>query len=187
MRYYSEFCGSALVFGFCLGLMGCTRAPLETPAPAPVTVSYPVERHVTDYVDFTGRTAAVDSVEIRAHVWGYLDKVNFKEGAMVKKGEVLYEIDPRPYQAALNQAKAKVALDEAQLRYNEADYNRQFALSRSNAVSQDDLEKSLSARDIAAATVGADKATVVQRQLDLDFTKVAAPICGRVSRTLVTP
>ena len=65
----------------------------------PVTVSHPVERDVTDYADFTGRTAAVDSVEVRAHVWGYLDKVNFKEGALVKKGDVLFEIDPRPYRA----------------------------------------------------------------------------------------
>jgi RND family efflux transporter MFP subunit len=168
--------------------MGCARTPDAPPsAPTPVSVSYPVERTVTNYSDFPARTAAIDSVEVRAHVWGYLDRVNFKEGAMVKKGNVLYEIDPRPYQAALNQAKAKVALDEAQLRYNEADYNRQLALSRSNAVSQDDVEKSLSARDVAAATLGADKATVVQRQLDLDFTKVTALISGRVSRTLVTP
>jgi RND family efflux transporter MFP subunit len=180
--------GSLLLLGSVLGPAGCARAPeAPTLAPTPVSVSYPVERTVTNHAEFPARTAAIDSVEVRAHVWGYLDKVNFKEGALVKKGEVLYEIDPRPYQAALNQAKAKVALDEAQLRYNEADYNRQLALNRSNAVSQDDLEKSLSARDIAAATVGADKATVVQRQLDLDFTKVAAPITGRVSRTLVTP
>ena len=71
----------------------------QAPAPTPVTVSQPVEREVTDYADFTGRTAAVDSVEVRARVWGYLDKVNFKEGALVKKGDVLFEIDPRPYQA----------------------------------------------------------------------------------------
>ena len=75
--------------------------------PVPVTVSYPVERDVTDYADFTARTAAVDSVEVRAHVWGYLDKVNFKEGALVKKGDVLFEIDPRPYQAVLNQAEGE--------------------------------------------------------------------------------
>jgi multidrug efflux pump subunit AcrA (membrane-fusion protein) len=70
---------------------------------------------VTDYADFTARTAAVDSVEVRSHVWGYLEKVNFKEGTLVTKGDVLLEIDPRPYQAMLNQAKAKVAQEEAQL------------------------------------------------------------------------
>src|SRR6266566_3236536 len=78
----------------------------------------------------TGCTAAVDSVEVRAHVWGYLDKVNFKEGALVKKGDVLFELDARPYQAALDQAKAKVAQDEAQLTYDEAEYQRNLDLFR---------------------------------------------------------
>src|SRR6266480_2303503 len=111
MRYPSTLlAGSALVLGFCLALTGCARAPSAAPAPAPipVTVSYPVERNVTDYADFTARIAAVDSVEVRAHVWGYLEKVNFKEGDLVKKGDVLFELDPRPYQALLDQAKAKV-------------------------------------------------------------------------------
>src|SRR5262245_54235071 len=88
--------------GFCLALAGCARPPSEAPpAPVPVAVSRPVERDVTDYADFTGRTAAVDSVELRARVWGYLDKVNFKEGALVKKGDALFEIDPLTYRAAL--------------------------------------------------------------------------------------
>src|SRR3954452_8098810 len=106
----------ALVLGFCLGLTGCTRAPSEAPAaaPVPVTVSYPVERYVTDYADFTARTAAVDSVEVRARVWGYLDKVHFKEGALVRKGDVLFEIDPRTYQAALAYARAEVERLNAQ-------------------------------------------------------------------------
>src|SRR5205823_7656638 len=123
MSYSSTFLtGCGLVLSS-LVLTGCTRAPSEAPAtaPIPVTVSHPVERQVTDYADFTGRTAAVDSVEVRARVWGYLDKVNFKEGALVKKGDVLFELDPRPYQALLEQAKAKVAQDEAQLSYDEAD------------------------------------------------------------------
>src|SRR2546429_451989 len=90
---------AALVAGICLALAGCAQLPSETPAAAPprVTVSYPVEREVTDYADYTARTAAVDSVELRARVSGYLDKVNFKEGALVKKGDVLLQIDPRIY------------------------------------------------------------------------------------------
>ena len=117
MRYSSALLvGSALVLGFCLALTGCAGAAEPPPAaPIAVTVSYPVEREVTDYADFTARIAAVDSVEVRAHVWGYLEKVNFKEGALVKKGDVLFELDPRPYQAMLNQAKAKVAQAKAQL------------------------------------------------------------------------
>src|SRR6476659_3088894 len=112
MRYLLTFLlGSVLVLGGCLAQAGCARRPAEAPAaaPLPVTVSYPVEREVTDYADFTARTAAVDSVEVRARVWGYLDKVNFKEGALVKKGNVLFEIDPRTYKAAVAQAEGNLA------------------------------------------------------------------------------
>src|SRR5215831_18642296 len=125
MRFPSAyFAASVLLLGFSLGLTGCVQSPSEAPAaaPIPVKVSYPVEREVTDHADFTARTEAVDSVQVRAHVWGYLDKVNFKEGAMVQKGEVLFELDRRPYEALLNQAKAKVAQDEAQLTFDEAEY-----------------------------------------------------------------
>jgi RND family efflux transporter MFP subunit len=188
MSYSSPFCGSALVLGFCLGLMGCARAPSEAPpaAPVPVAVSYPVERYVTDHADFTARIAAVDSVEVRAHVWGYLDKVNFKEGALVKKGDVLFELDPRPYQAVLNQAKAKVAQDEAQLKYDEAEYKRNLGLVRSEAVSRSDLDRTAAARDVDIANIAADKAVIASRQLDLGYTKVIAPVSGRVSRYVVT-
>src|SRR6516165_4623921 len=136
MNYHSQqFTARLVVVGICLVLTGCGRVSSEAPPqpPLPVTVSYPVERYVTDHADFTGRTAAVDSVEVRAHVWGYLEKVNFKEGVLVKKGDVLFELDPRPYQAAVDQAKAKVALDEAQLGYAEAEYKRNLRLVNSGA------------------------------------------------------
>src|SRR6478672_10641319 len=126
---------------------GCAnQPPPAAPPPPSVSVAYPVEREVTDYADYTGRTAAVDSVEVRAHVWGYLDKVNFKEGALVKKGDVLFELDPRPYQALLEQAKAKVSQDEAQLAYDEAEYKRNLALVNSGAVTKSDLDKTAAAR-----------------------------------------
>src|SRR5262245_54496372 len=176
-----------LFFGLCF-LAGCAGAPSGAPAPSPtsVSVSRPVENYVTDYADFTARTAAVDSVEVRAHVWGYLDKVNFQEGALVKKGDVLVELDPRPYQALLNQAKAKVAQDEAQLRYDEAEYQRNLRLVRTGAVAQSDLDKTSAARDVELANIAADKAVVASRQLDLEYTKVLAPVSGRVSRYVVT-
>jgi len=151
-----------------------------------VTVSRPLERDVTDYADFTARTAAVDSVEVRAHVWGYLDKVNFKEGALVKKGEVLFELDPRPYQALLNQAKAKVAQDEAQLKFDEAEYQRNVNLFGTGAASRSDLDKAAAARGVDLANIAADKAVVTSRQLDLEYTKVVAPVSGRASRYVVT-
>jgi RND family efflux transporter MFP subunit len=177
-----------LLTGLTIGLTGCASAPSEpaAAAPIPVTVSHPVERYVTDSAVFTARTAAVDSVEVRAHVWGYLHKVNFKEGALVKKGDVLFELDPRPYEALLSQAKAKVAQDEAQLTYDEAEYQRNLRLVGTGAVSRSDLEKTASARGVDKANIAADKAQVASRQLDLDYTKVTAPISGRVSRYVVT-
>src|SRR5271168_692525 len=140
---------ATLFLGLCFGAVGCTRptAGESAAAPVEVSVSRPVEREVTDYADFTARIAAVDSVEVRAHVWGYLDKVNFKEGALVKKGDILFEIDPRPYQAVSNQAKAKVAQDEAQLKFDEAEYQRNLGLVASKAVSRSELDKSAAARD----------------------------------------
>src|SRR5256886_17542515 len=117
MSYSSTFLtGCGLVLSS-LVLTGCTRAPSEAPetAPIPVTVSHPLERDVTDYADFTGRTAAVDSVEVRARVWGYLDKVNFKEGGLVKKGDDLFEIDPRTSKTALGNAERNLAQTRARL------------------------------------------------------------------------
>src|SRR5579871_1007745 len=176
------------VLGLCVVLAGCAGAPsgAPVPPPTPVSVSYPVERYVTDYADFTARTAAVDSVEVRAHVWGYLDKVKFKEGALVKKGDVLFELDPRPYEALLNQAKAKVRQDEAQLTYDEAEYQRNRQLIGSGATSRTELDKTSAARGVDRANIAADKALVRQRQLDLEYTKVIAPVSGRVSRYVVT-
>jgi RND family efflux transporter MFP subunit len=170
-----------------LALTGCSHPPTEPTAGAPtVPVSYPVERTITDYADYTGRTAAVDSVEVRAHVWGYLKQVNFKEGALVKKDDVLFKLDPGPYEAALNQAKAKVAQDEAQLKYDEAEYQRALKLAPSGAVTKSDLDKTAAARDVDVANIAADKAAVAARQLDVDYTDVKAPVSGRVSRYVVT-
>jgi membrane fusion protein, multidrug efflux system len=177
-----------LILGFALLVIGCARAPAAPPAAArtSVTVSYPVEREVTDYADFTARTAAVDSVEVRARVWGYLDKVNFKEGALVKKGDALFEIDPRTYHAAVEQAEALVIQAEAQLRFKESQFKRYEQLVAKAAISREEFEQVQSERDVAAATIGSYKADLRQRKLDLGFTKVLAPISGRVSRMLVT-
>jgi RND family efflux transporter MFP subunit len=176
------------ILGFALLVAGCARTPAALPAAAPtsVTVSYPVEREVTDYADFTARTAAVDTVEVRARVWGYLDKVNFKEGALVKKSDVLFEIDPRSYQAAADQAQALVIQAEAQLKFKESQFKRLEKLVAKGAISREEFEQVQSERDVAAANIGSYKADLRQRGLDLGFTKVLAPISGRVSRMLVT-
>src|SRR5258708_33633612 len=107
--------GFGLFLGTCLGLAGCSHAPADAPGKSPpaVTVSYPLQREVTDYQDYTGRTAAVDSVQVQARVTGYLEKIYFKEGAEVEEGTVLYEIDPRPYKAAWEAAEAQAAQQAA--------------------------------------------------------------------------
>src|SRR5438132_10192757 len=176
-----------LLLGLCLGLAGCATAPSEAPeaAPTPVTVSRPVQRDVTEYSEFTGRTAAVDSVEVRARVWGYLDKVNFKEGAMVKKDDVLFEIDPRPYKAALAQAEGNLASAKARLTRVDADLERVKKLP-AGSVSPQEMDKYTGDRAEAAAAVEAQTAAVNQAKLDLDYTKVTAPISGRVGRYQIT-
>jgi len=171
-----------------LAVAGCSRPAAQAPADELPTVSIgsAVEREVTDHADFTGRLAAVDSVEVRAHVWGYLEKVNFKEGALVNKGDVLFELDARPYEALLEQAKAKVKQDEAQYAYDEAENQRNLALVAKGAVTKSDLDKTTAARNVDLANIAADKATVRQRALDLEYTKVRAPVSGRISRYNVT-
>jgi RND family efflux transporter MFP subunit len=179
---------SALALGFSLGLTGCARAPSEAPtaAPVPVTASYPVERYVTDYADFTGRIAAVDSVEVRARVWGYLDKVNFKEGALVKTGDVLFEIDPRTYRAALAQAEGNLTSMRARLTRLNADRARAQDLLPTRAMSREEYDEVTGDRGEAATSLEALRAAVQRAKLDLEYTKVLAPVSGRVSRYNVT-
>jgi RND family efflux transporter MFP subunit len=185
MRYSYTFGGCVLVL--CLVLAGCARAPSEVPAePARVAVSRPVERYVTDHTDFTARTAAVDSVELRARVWGYLDKVNFQEGALVKKGDVLFEIDPLTYRAALDQAEGNLASLQSRLERLDADLSRARRMVQSRAIGREEFDKIASDRGEAAASRAALKAAVQRAKLDLGYTKVTAPIDGRVSRYVVT-
>ncbi len=188
MRYHlPQFAGAALVLGGCLGLAGCAQHPAAAPAAAPptVAVSYPVEREVTDYADFTARTAAVDSVEVRARVSGYLDRVRFKEGSLVKKGDVLFEIDPRTYRTALQSAAGSLAAVEARLKRLESDVERAMKL-RGTGISAEEYDRRVGDRAETAASLQSQRAAVERAKLDLGFTKVTAPVNGRVSRYYVT-
>src|SRR5438874_648056 len=158
------------VLAACLGIASCSRGPEPSQTPPPkVTVAHPSQREVTDYEEFTGRTAAIESVQVRARVSGYLEKIHFEEGKDVKEGDVLYEIDSRPYKAVLDQTEAQVRLQEATSKYQEALYNRDLKLTGTQAVSQEELQKDLASRDTARASVNAAKASVEQAQLNLDW------------------
>lgn len=156
------------------------------PPPPEVSVSKPVSREVTDYFEFPGQTAAVGEVEVRARVTGYLVKVNFEDGQEVKKGDLLYEIDPRPYQATLDRATGDLARLHALLDKAKANLSRGERLRPSGAISQDEYEQCVAQLAVHKASIQSVEAAVRDAKLDLEFTRVVSPISGRVSRTRIT-
>jgi multidrug efflux system membrane fusion protein len=181
----SGVCGVLLL---ALASAGCGRASEQAAAkPAVVRVLPVSERQVTDYTYFTGRTAAVDSVELRARVTGYLDSFDFKPGDDVKKGQRLFKIDPRPYQADYDKAMGQVNLADAQVKLAVVEYNRAKAIARTpGAISQEDVDKALAAQDEAQAQLKANQANAEASNLNLKFTDVLSPIDGVVGRNLLT-
>ena len=174
----------------CVLLAGCEAAappPPAPPKPPEVVITVPVVRQVTDYEDFTGRIEAQASVEVRARVTGYLEKVLFKEGTEVRKDDPLFEIDARPYQAELQRAEATLMQSQARLKRCERDLQRASDLLPQNAISQDDFDQISSDREEAAAAVRLAEASRDLAQLNLSFTRVTAPITGRISRQLIDP
>ena len=173
-----------------LGASGCTKAPAKVAPAEAVTipVSLPVAREVTDYVEFTGRTNAVQAVDIRPRVTGYLTKISFKEGADVKAGDVLFEIDPRPYQAQFDQASGLVNLYQAQLKLARINYARDLAINERvpGSVSQQQLDQDLAAEQEADARVKSYENNRETYQLNLDFCRVKSPIDGHISRYYLT-
>jgi len=155
-----------------------------TTSPTIVMVSYPVKTEVTDHADFISRTAAVDTVALRARVTGYLDETCYKEGAIVKKGEVLFKIDARPYQALVDSARGLVAANEAILKRAKADNarNKALALKSPGAITPQDLDQFQAAEDQAIANLEIAKANLETARLNLSFTQVSSPIDGRAGR-----
>jgi RND family efflux transporter MFP subunit len=157
------------------------------PPPPEVTVAHPVERPVTRYLEYTGTTEPYEAVELRARVAGFLDQVAFNPGAAVKKGDLLFVIDPRVYQAQAQQAEADVAARDATLRLNEITLQRVLEAAKSNAASKQEVDKATADRDQAKAQVELAKAALITARLNVEFTQVRSPIDGRITKNLVDP
>jgi RND family efflux transporter MFP subunit len=173
-----------------LALSACARneaAEVQAAPPAPqVTVAAAISRKVTDSGEFTGRFEAVERVEVRPRVSGYISSVNFKEGSEVKKGDVLFVIDPRPYQAERDKAAAELAQARAQLVLARSERERATKLLAQHALSQEEYDTRSAGSEEAQANVEAARAALDAAALNLEFTRVTAPISGRISRALVT-
>ncbi|MGH6832520.1 MAG: efflux RND transporter periplasmic adaptor subunit, partial [Methyloceanibacter sp.] len=158
----------------------------EAQAPAPaapaVTVAKPLVKEMEEWSDFTGQFEARESVEVRARVSGYLESVNFTDGQLVKKGDLLFVIEPRPFELALETSKAQLAQTEAQLQLAQQQLDRTAQLRKNDYATKETYDERVSQVAIAAASRDAALAAVNQAQLNLDYTRVTAPVSGRMGR-----
>ncbi len=171
-----------------LAVAGCGEGPPKVQQEVPVVpVSQPLRRDVTDYADFTGRTEAVERVDILPRVTGYLVEMPFVEGSEVKAGDMLFKVDPRPYQSQLDQSKGQVNLYLAQLRLARATYERALAIAKTpGAISVQELDQDKAAVEEAEAQIKASQSSMEVYHLNVDFTRVTSPIDGQVSRYYLT-
>ncbi len=179
--------GASLLVSFALASCG-DSTPQQTGPPAPpVTVANPVNRTVVDTDEYVGRFVAVDSVEVRARVSGHLEAVHFKDGEIVKKGEMLFTIDQRPFQAALDQARADLARAKSALDLAVADLKRAQDLIGRQTISEQVYEQRIQAKRSADAQVAAAEAALRNAELNLEFTELRAPVTGRIGDRRVSP
>jgi RND family efflux transporter MFP subunit len=151
------------------------------PQALPVTVAKPLARHVKTWDEYSGRFEAVQRVELRPRVSGFVEEVNFKEGSIVHKGDLLFTLDKRPFEIAVESAKAEIARAEAQVEFARADVTRARPLAESKVMSEQVYEQRKSALGVAQAQVMAAKAQLKSAELDLEWAEVRAPITGRIS------
>ena len=175
-----------LALGLGTSLAGCKAPPPPPPAPPAVTVAPVLERDVAEWDEFSGRLEAVDQVDIRPRVSGYIKRVTFTDGREVRKGEVLFEIDPRPYQADLDRAQAQLEQARTAAELAEREVGRAERLVKVQAISREEFDSRTSAQANGVAAVRAAEAAVETARLNLGWTRVRSPIAGRVSRADVT-
>jgi membrane fusion protein, multidrug efflux system len=171
----------------CILSAGCkpsTQAPAQPPPP--VTVATPIQKEIVEWDEYTGRTAAVESVKIRPRVSGYIDQIGFKEGQLVKPGDILFVIDRSPYEAALNITTANLQNAQAQRELQVANFARAQRLFQTNVTSKEEYDTSVAQKNQAIAQAAQASAQMNLAQLNLNWTQVKAPIEGRISRQLVT-
>ena len=167
-------------------VLGCGGQPeMAAPPPPEVTVATPTQRDVTVFQEFVGTTQARESVEIRARVQGYLDRIAFEPSTFVRKGTLLFVIEPEPYQALRDRAEAGLKAAEAGLRRAESDLDRLEQAVETNAVSQQEVTRARAERDQASAGLLETQAALTSAEIQLDYTTVESPIDGLVSRNLV--
>jgi RND family efflux transporter MFP subunit len=170
-----------------LALLAACAAPVPPPPPPPqVTVAPALARQVDEYDEFTGRLEAVDAVEVRPRVSGYVQRVAFSQGSEVRRGDVLFVIDPRPYEAELDRAAAELQRVRSQAELARSEVERARTLVDKQAISREEFESRTSAVQEAAASIRAAESAVARARLDLEWTRVRAPIDGRVGRAEVT-
>ena len=178
---------AALLLSACAPSVGHPAASAaKSPPAAQVTVAEVIHRPLLDWSEFTGRLEAVQSVEIRPRVSGYIDRIGFEEGARVKKGQILFRIDPRPFRAEAERQLAARTRALSELDLAKANHARAQRLIGENAISREEFERLSSADAVAASDLAAANAALSAAKLNLEFTEVRAPIDGRVSRALIT-
>ena len=167
---------------------GCSKQGTEqtAPPPPPVTVAKPVIKEIVEWDEYTGRTDAVQSVNITSRVSGYLYNITFKAGDIVNQNDLLFVIDPRPYQAAYDQANGQLRQAEAQQKLNNLNLARADELRAKNVIAKQDYDNAVSQKNVSDAQVIAAQAAVEAAQLNLNFTEIKAPVTGRIGREQVT-
>jgi len=169
-----------------LAIVGCGQKPAaQAPPPPTVTVAKPVKKEIVEWLYFTAQTQAVDTVSISPRVTGYIDNITFKEGDVVDFGDLLFVIDPRPYQAALDQAKAQLEQSQAQQKLNDANLERANDLLAKKVIAKQDYDTTAAQKYVGDAQVVASQAAVESAQLNLDFTQIRSPIHGKIGVQLV--